>query len=227
MHHLRSVRISVPGGHRASADHHRPAPRRGEHRQVGGRLRHQAVPRAGTQRQRARLQLHRARQVHRRSSNFRSSTARRNTACGSAAWARYDPQGREIIASFARVMTHLGTTFGVLQERKVHGRSGAPPGQRSGVPAARRTESGNAEASQGHEDRLHLPALRAHHFHRLEGVRRSPADRASQRIHGAPSWTSCRKPTRRQDRVSRSLLSGPLSRRLRRAARGARAGRAK
>ena len=30
----------------------------------------------------------------------------------------YDPQGREIIASFARVMEHLGTTFGVLQARR-------------------------------------------------------------------------------------------------------------
>jgi len=33
----------------------------------------------------------------------------------------YDPQGREIIASFARVMTHLGTTFGVLQKEKCTG----------------------------------------------------------------------------------------------------------
>ncbi len=33
----------------------------------------------------------------------------------------YDPQGREIIASFARVMTHLGTTFGVLKKEKCTG----------------------------------------------------------------------------------------------------------
>ncbi|MCU1336377.1 MAG: putative iron-sulfur cluster binding protein [Bryobacterales bacterium] len=33
----------------------------------------------------------------------------------------YDPQGREIIASFARVMKHLGTTFGVLQKEKCTG----------------------------------------------------------------------------------------------------------
>jgi len=32
----------------------------------------------------------------------------------------YDPQGREIVASFARVMAHLGTTFGVLRKR-MHG----------------------------------------------------------------------------------------------------------
>jgi Fe-S oxidoreductase len=33
----------------------------------------------------------------------------------------YDPQGREIVASFARVMQHLGTTFGVLKKEKCTG----------------------------------------------------------------------------------------------------------
>jgi Fe-S oxidoreductase len=33
----------------------------------------------------------------------------------------YDPQGREIIASFAQVMTHLGTTFGVMKKEKCTG----------------------------------------------------------------------------------------------------------
>jgi Fe-S oxidoreductase len=33
----------------------------------------------------------------------------------------YDPQGREIIAAFARVMRHLETTFGVLQKEKCTG----------------------------------------------------------------------------------------------------------
>jgi Fe-S oxidoreductase len=33
----------------------------------------------------------------------------------------YDPKGREIIADFARVMTHLGTTFGVLRKEKCTG----------------------------------------------------------------------------------------------------------
>ena len=46
----------------------------------------------------------RARQIHPEAGASPSSTARRNTACGWAAWARYDPQGREIIAAFARVM---------------------------------------------------------------------------------------------------------------------------
>jgi Fe-S oxidoreductase len=33
----------------------------------------------------------------------------------------YDPKGREIIADFARVMQHLGTTFGVLRKEKCTG----------------------------------------------------------------------------------------------------------
>jgi len=33
----------------------------------------------------------------------------------------YDPKGREIIADFARVMTHLGTSFGVLKKEKCTG----------------------------------------------------------------------------------------------------------
>ncbi|WP_263367631.1 (Fe-S)-binding protein [Edaphobacter bradus] len=33
----------------------------------------------------------------------------------------YDPKGREIIADFARVMKHLGTTFGVLKKEKCTG----------------------------------------------------------------------------------------------------------
>jgi Fe-S oxidoreductase len=33
----------------------------------------------------------------------------------------YDPQGREIIASFARVMEHLGTTFGVMRKERCTG----------------------------------------------------------------------------------------------------------
>ena len=33
----------------------------------------------------------------------------------------YDPKGREIIADFARVMNHLGTTFGVLKKEKCTG----------------------------------------------------------------------------------------------------------
>ena len=33
----------------------------------------------------------------------------------------YDPHGREIIADFARIMNHLGTSFGVLRKEKCTG----------------------------------------------------------------------------------------------------------
>jgi Fe-S oxidoreductase len=33
----------------------------------------------------------------------------------------YDPKGREIVADFARIMTHLGTSFGVLRKEKCTG----------------------------------------------------------------------------------------------------------
>jgi len=33
----------------------------------------------------------------------------------------YDPKGREIVADFARIMRHLGTSFGVLRKEKCTG----------------------------------------------------------------------------------------------------------
>ncbi len=83
-----SLRIPMPGGHPASADDRRPAPRRGQYGQVGRRIRHQAVSESGAQRQLAGLRVERAPEVHREERTAASTTARRNTACGSAAWAR-------------------------------------------------------------------------------------------------------------------------------------------
>ena len=42
VHHLRRVRVSVPGGDRACADHRRAAARRGEHGRMGRRSRGEA-----------------------------------------------------------------------------------------------------------------------------------------------------------------------------------------
>ena len=50
----------------------------------------------------------------------------------------YDPHGREIIADFARIMDHLGTTFGVLKKGKMHRRPRPPPRQRPRLPDPRR-----------------------------------------------------------------------------------------
>ncbi len=38
-----------------------------------------------------------------------------------AAWAAYDPKGREIVIDFARVMNYLGTSYGVLRKEKCTG----------------------------------------------------------------------------------------------------------
>ena len=129
----------------------------------------------------------------------------------------YDPQGREIIASLVRVFRGLNVSFRRAAQGEVHGRSGAALGQRSGVRPAGRKQSGDAAAEQGEEDRFHLPALRANHRHGLgRSTAQAPADRTSQRISGAPSGPVARaNGRRREDRVSRSLLSGPLPQRVR------------
>ena len=51
----------------------------------------------------------------------RSLTERRSIACGSAAWAAYDPRGREIVVALVQVMRHLGASFGVLRKEKCTG----------------------------------------------------------------------------------------------------------
>ena len=83
----------------------------------------------------------------------------------------YDPKGREIISDFAHVIESSGRNVWRSQEGKMHRRSRAEAGKRSGVPAARRTEPGNADAIEGEKNRLHLPALRKNHFRRLERIR--------------------------------------------------------
>ena len=128
----------------------------------------------------------------------------------------YDPQGREIVASFAQVMRSLNVTFGVLRKEKCTGDPARRLGNDLAFSQLGRKQSGDARAEQGEEDRFHLSALRAHHRHGLERVRGGPADRASQRVHGAASGSIAAANRRgREDRVSRSLLSGPISRRVR------------
>ena len=98
----------------------------------------------------------------------------------------YDPHGREIIADFARIMDHLGTTFGVLRKEKCTG----DPARRLGNDLVFQTlaESGlqTFDDSESPEDRRHLPPLRPHHRQRLARVRHRPRNRAPQRIHGPP-----------------------------------------
>ena len=107
-------------------------------------------------------------------------------------------------------------------EGEVHGRSGAPAGQRPGVHAGGGGEHRNAAGGEGQEDGVDLPALRAHHRHGLAGGRRHLRDRASQRVAGAACRTACRRAAgrAREGGLPRPLLSRPVSRHLRRAAGG-------
>ena len=132
----------------------------------------------------------------------------------------YDPQGREIVLALARVLRHAGVTFGVLRKEKCTGDPARRLGNDLAVQQVAEAEHRNPARGQGGQDGFHLPALRAHHRHRLARVRRHLRDRASQRVAGAPA----RPPACAQRRagargVPRSLLPGPLPRRLRRAAR--------
>ena len=65
--------------------------------------------------------LSRTRQVHReeRASDLRRHA--RNTACGSAAWALTIRRAARSSLALARVMRHLGVTFGVLRKEKCTG----------------------------------------------------------------------------------------------------------
>ena len=133
----------------------------------------------------------------------------------------YDPQGREIITALVRVFRELNASFGVLTQGKMYGRSGAASGERPGIRAAGRKQSGNVARRASEANHFYLPALRTHHRHGLGGIRAGPADRASQRISSAAFGPLAgANGRRRKDRVSRSLLFGPLSQRFRRAAPG-------
>jgi hypothetical protein len=158
--------FGVPGGDSASAADRRPAARRGEHGGVGERARRQAVPQPGAPRQPARLRAGRTAAVHRekRIAVFRwlagiLPLARLHGRLRSAG------QGNRAGAGppAAPCRRHLRRAA----QGEMHRRSGAPPGQRSGGGAVGGIQYRNAARGQGRPHGLHLPALRAHHRHRL------------------------------------------------------------
>ncbi len=100
----------------------------------------------------------------------------------------YDPRGpRDCGWRWSRVMRHLGASFGVLRKEKCTG----DPVRRLGNDLVfQQLAEANLEAlaqNQGEEDRVDLPALRAHDSGRLEGVRHAARGGASQRVSGAAS----------------------------------------
>ena len=142
----------------------------------------------------------------------------------------YDPQGREIVLALARVLRHAGRDVRRAAQGEMHGRSGAAPGQRSGVLAGGGDQYRNAEAR---------PTSRR--WFRSARIACAPSA-TDWKEYGATlrrssitanCWRGCSRqlpaPARRarEGRLSRSLLPGPLSRRVRRAARGGRRGPAR
>ena len=220
VHHLRRLRVSVPGGHPASAADRRPAARRGEHRQMGRRLRHQAVPQPGAQRQRAGLRRRRAPEVHREERPADLTTARRSIACGWAAWAHTIRRAARSCWRWRACCATLGVTFGVLRKEKCTGDPARRLGNDLAVSAAGRGQYRDHARGQSEPAGFHLPALRAHHRHGLAGIRR----RRSRSSTTANCWRACstRLPAvrwhGRESGLPRPVLSGPLSRRVRRAA---------
>ncbi len=75
----------------------------------------------------------------------------------------YDPRGREIISSFATVMKHLGTSFGVLKKERCTGDPVRRLGNDLVFGQLAETNLSTLEASGREEDRLDLPALRPHY----------------------------------------------------------------
>ena len=113
--------FQCPVGIQHLPDHHRPAARRGEHRQVGRRLRHQALPESGAQRQRDGLRRQRTAEVHREERRCRFYDGSQEYCLWLGCMGAYDPQGREIVLALVRVLRHAGVTFGVLRKEKCTG----------------------------------------------------------------------------------------------------------
>ena len=139
----------------------------------------------------------------------------------------YDPQGREIVLALARVLRHAGVTFGVLQKEKCTG----DPARRLGNDLAfTQVAEANIETLQAANVKK-MVSICPHCVRTigdgLAGGRRDLRDRASQRIAGAPAGPTAGRGRRgaRDRGLPRPLLSGPLSRHVRRAAGGDRADR--
>ena len=126
----------------------------------------------------------------------------------------YDPQGREIIAVVRARDAHLGTTFGVLQKEKCTGDPARRLGNDLVFQQLAEAESGNVEAGKVTK----IVSICPHCVRTISTDWKEYGAGARRSSITANSWrairTSFRRPTRRQDRLSRSLLPGPLSRRL-------------
>ena len=112
--------FQCPGGDSAFADHHRLAPRGRKHRKMGRRLRHQAVPESGAQWERdGILPGERDKFIQKQALPIFDGTQEYCLWLG--CMGAYDPQGREIIGSLAKIMRELNVSFGVLRKERCTG----------------------------------------------------------------------------------------------------------
>ena len=176
--------------------------------QVGGRVRHQAVPEAGAQRQRARLRRRRAQKFIEKNAiaDLRRHAgvlpvARLHGLLRSAG--PRDRAGAGARAALPR--RHLRRAA----QGEVHGRSGAAPRQRPAVPAAGRGQYGAAPAAKVRKMVSICPHCVRTIGDGLEGVRRrSSTIEHHSELAGAPSARGCRP---RPGRARRSSSTTPAT----------------
>jgi Fe-S oxidoreductase len=136
----------------------------------------------------------------------------------------YDPKGREIVADFARVMNYLGTSYGVLRKEKCTG----DPVRRLGNDLVfQQLAEANLEALAQNKVKK-IVSICPHCVRTIQEDWKEYGTPPEIEHHSEflAARTSCRQSKGAgENRLPRSLLPGPLSQCLRRAARGGCAGR--
>ena len=127
----------------------------------------------------------------------------------------YDPQGREIISSFARVMEHLGTTFGVLSKERCTG----DPARRLGNDLVFQQLAEQNLETLKQAKVAKIVSICPHCVRTIstdwkEFGEAPPIEHHSEFMARHIDKLPRSSGNGREDRLSRSLLSGPLSRRV-------------
>ena len=104
----------------------------------------------------------------------------------------YDPQGREIVLSLARVLRHLGVTFGVLRKEKCTGDPARRLGNDLAVSQTGRGEHRTLRAAKVEKMLSICPHCVRTIGDGLERVRRRVRDRAPQRVARAGAVAAAR-----------------------------------
>ena len=226
MHHLRRLRVPVPGRHPAPPHHHRPAPRRHQHRRLGRPYGTKLFLALEQIRQRPRPAPPNATNSSPRH-NSPSSTARRNTASGSAAWAPTTPTAARSSPTSPASWTTSAPPSASSTKRNA---PATPPAASATTSSSSTSPNPTSKPSpqKGQKDRRHLPPLRPHHLQRLARIRHRPRNRTPQRIlarhadPACPQLTTCNQQPATQSSTTTPATSAATSH-LRRAPRRRRA----